>query len=146
VLWLAYDSNAHPGVVDADDAVVVFLGNHERGQVGSVAGSEEDGKQRPHVGHEPAGDASRGVHVHRRSEQHRPDQPERTEQRKPVLCGIDADSGGFKGSGVVGAATLRSWLRFCSISCLFPYKRRIFRRVHFRQMTTGLNILSSVPF
>jgi len=93
VLWLAYDSNAHPGVVDADDAVVVFLGNHERGQVGSVAGSEEDGKQRPHVGHEPAGDTSRGVHVHRRSEQHRPDQPERTEQRKPVLCGThDADT------------------------------------------------------
>ena len=75
----------HGGVVDAGDLVVVLLGDHERGQVGRVAGREEDGEQRPDVGDEPTGDTSRRVHVHRRAEQHRPNQPERSEQRELVL-------------------------------------------------------------
>jgi len=75
----------HFGVTDAADSVVIFLGDHERSQVGRVAGSEEDGEQRPDVGHEPTGDTSRRVHVHGGSEQHWPDEPEGTEQRELVL-------------------------------------------------------------
>ena len=42
-------------VVDARDAVVVLLGDHERGQVGRVAGREHDREQRPDARHEPTG-------------------------------------------------------------------------------------------
>ena len=76
---------AHGWVVDAGDAVEVFFGDHERGEVGRVAGSEEDSEQSPDIGHELAGDTSRGVDVHGGTEQHRPDEPERTKQRKLVF-------------------------------------------------------------
>jgi len=42
-------------VVDARDAVVVLFSDHERSQVGRVAGREDDGKQSPDTRHEPAG-------------------------------------------------------------------------------------------
>ena len=73
-------------VVDSCDAVVVLLGDHERSQVGRVAGGEHDREQSPDTGHEATGHAPRIVDTDSGAEQHRPDEPERTEQRKLVLC------------------------------------------------------------
>jgi len=46
-------------VVDARNAVVVLLGDHESSQVGRVAGRENHGEQRPDTGHEPTGHTAR---------------------------------------------------------------------------------------
>jgi len=80
-----FKCTTHRGIINAGDSVVVFLGDHERSEVGRVAGSKEDGEQRPDVGHEPAGDTSRRVHVDGGSEQHCPDEPECTKQRELVF-------------------------------------------------------------
>lgn len=72
-------------VFDASNPVVVLLGDHERCQVGRVAGGEDDGEQRPDASQKPRRDSSRTVNVDCRSEQHRPDQPECSEQRELVL-------------------------------------------------------------
>jgi hypothetical protein len=76
---------SHPPVLDAGQVVVLLLGDHEGGQVGGVAGQEHQGEQCPHVGQEATGHAARVIRRHGRSEQHRPDQPERAKQREPVL-------------------------------------------------------------
>jgi len=89
VLWRVHNyvelKCIYRGVINAADSIVVFLCDHERSEIGSVAGGEEYSEECPYIGHEPAGDASRRVHVDRRSKQHRPDEPERTKQRKLVL-------------------------------------------------------------
>ena len=76
--WTAYDcvSMTHPPVLDASQAVVVLLGDHEGGQVGRVAGREDDREQRPDVAEEAAGHAPRIIDIDRSAEQHRPDEPE----------------------------------------------------------------------
>ena len=76
----------HPPVLDARQSVVVLLGDHEGRQVGRIAGREDDGKQGPDVAEETTRHTAWVVHVHCRSEQHRPDEPERSEQREAMLC------------------------------------------------------------
>ena len=76
----------YPIVLYAGQVVVLLLGDHEGGQVGGIGGQEDEGEERPDVGEEFAGDATRRVGGHSRSEQHGPHQPECPKQRKPVLC------------------------------------------------------------
>ena len=73
--------------MQADEVVVVLLGDHESGQVGRVARREDDGEERPDVGEEPTRHATRVVDAHGGAEQHRPDEPEGTEQGELVFCG-----------------------------------------------------------
>ena len=81
---LSLMSQTYPIVLYAGQVVVLLLGDHEGGQVGGVGGQEDEGEERPDVGEEFAGDATRRVGGHGRSEQHGPDQPERAEQRELV--------------------------------------------------------------
>ena len=74
----------HPPVLYAGQVVVLLLGDHEGGQVGGVGGQEDYSEERPDVGQEAAGDATRRVSGHGRPEQHGPDQPEGAEQRELV--------------------------------------------------------------
>ena len=73
------------GIFHATQTVVVILGDHEGGEVCGVAGREDDSEERPDVGEEAARHATRVVHVDGGAEQHRPDEPERAEQREAVL-------------------------------------------------------------
>ena len=72
----------YPGVIKAGKS---FFHYCELGQICSVAGSEDDCEQSPDVGQKSAGHSARVVDVDGRPEQHRPDQPERAEQREAML-------------------------------------------------------------
>lgn len=74
-----------PAVVQAAEVGELLPGDHESREVGSVDGQEDQGKGRPHVGHEPGGVASRAVDVDGRLEQNRPDQPQGPQERKLPL-------------------------------------------------------------
>jgi len=109
---LALRGQRYQRIVDARYTVVVLFGDHECGQVGGVAGREDDGEQRPDARHKPTGHTTnvddedrdqpyvtmvsvsrvdttghttRIVDADRRSEQHGPDQPERAKQRELVF-------------------------------------------------------------
>ena len=77
---------AYPVIFEAGQAVVRVFRDHERGEVGSVARREDDSEQCPDVGEEATGYAARIVHCDCRAEQHRPNQPERPEERETMFC------------------------------------------------------------
>ena len=66
----------HLLVAEAGDLVHVLLLDHEGGQVGSVAGQEDDGEEGPHRHHDLTGGALGVLHRHGVVEDQAPQQPD----------------------------------------------------------------------
>ena len=59
-----YGEKTYSFVMYASEVVEVFLGDHESGEISSVAGNENDGEESEHACHKATGQPTRVVRVY----------------------------------------------------------------------------------